>query len=509
LTVDLAFGSTRTFFEESCPAATLGVVFLVGGGELTMNSDPEMQISDMAAPPRDTVDAVVTCHGPMVFRVALRVLHDRHEAEDVVQLAFIEFAKHRDVAGHHVAAWLHRTATNAARDLLRSRARRARRERAAGRPAVVGSGDDPDELREELDAALDRLPVEMREAVVLHHLEGRDYSESARLVGCSEEALRKRTQRGLRQLRDRLMSRGVVCSLGGLALFLGAESAANAALPANLAEGLLRLSDAQSPALPTATVSRSALRVALEAKIAWLAAVVVLGSGAVAYLGAHALALRGVAPAFAEPVSGWPAGARARYRPLSLEGAATVSSSRPIFSSRNGGRDVFVLPRWGEFTVQGIPFQVLDPQNGSVPNVIALRSPLGDYSRALPESAALRCGTPARVIHLLSGVSGWGYPTDRGHSLSMVVQISYAGGSKEAHYLLNGAHFASFAGTASVPGSGPALRLRFGNQVRYLAITPSRSEPIDRIDFLKGDDVTAPVVMAVTVELEGGRRTVR
>ena len=37
-------------------------------------------------------------------------------------------------------------------------------------------------------------------------------------------------------------------------------------------------------------------------------------------------------------------------------------------------------------------------------------------------------------------------------------------------------------------------------QVRYLAITPARRDVIESIEFVKGDDRTAPVVVAVTVE---------
>ncbi|MCA1686156.1 MAG: RNA polymerase sigma factor, partial [Planctomycetia bacterium] len=377
-----------------------------------MNPNPEVLVNNPVALRPDTFEAVVARHGPMVFRAALRVLRDHHEAEDVVQFTFNELARHPTVVGQHLAAWLHRTATNAATDVLRSRVRRARREWATGRSEVAERRDPTGELREEIDAALDRLPVEMREAVVLHHLEGRDYSESARLAGCSEDALRKRSQRGLRQLHDHLIGRGVVCGLAGLASFLGAESAANAALPASLADGLCRLRGARPPVPVAATASRAALRVAPGVKALWLAALAVLAAGAIAYLATHALALRGAAPAVAEPVPGWPSGARARFRPLSLEGAATVNSARPIFSSRNGGRDVLLLPYWGEFTVQGIPFRVIDPQGGSVRNVVALRSPLGDLSRGLPESATVGCGTPARAIHLLSGVSGWGYPVE-------------------------------------------------------------------------------------------------
>jgi hypothetical protein len=54
-----------------------------------------------------------------------------------------------------------------------------------------------------------------------------------------------------------------------------------------------------------------------------------------------------------------------------------------------------------------------------------------------------------------------------------------------------------------VPGSKPALRLKGGGQLRHLAIIPGRWWAIERIEFLGGDDRTAPVVMAVTVETGG------
>jgi hypothetical protein len=50
-----------------------------------------------------------------------------------------------------------------------------------------------------------------------------------------------------------------------------------------------------------------------------------------------------------------------------------------------------------------------------------------------------------------------------------------------------------------VPGSAFAFRLR-GQQMRYLAITPKRAQPIKEIELVKGPDDTAPIVMAVTVE---------
>jgi hypothetical protein len=51
-----------------------------------------------------------------------------------------------------------------------------------------------------------------------------------------------------------------------------------------------------------------------------------------------------------------------------------------------------------------------------------------------------------------------------------------------------------------VPGSKLAFRLR-NQQLRYLAITPKRTATIERIELVKGRDATAPIVMAVTLEL--------
>jgi len=78
----------------------------------------------------------------------------------------------------------------------------------------------------------------------------------------------------------------------------------------------------------------------------------------------------------------------------------------------------------------------------------------------------------------------------------MIVRLHYADGRHEDHPLRNGVEFADDIRPIDVPGSKLAFKLR-GQQVRYLAVRPGRSEPIE---LIKGRDVTAPIVMAVTVE---------
>ena len=81
----------------------------------------------------------------------------------------------------------------------------------------------------------------------------------------------------------------------------------------------------------------------------------------------------------------------------------------------------------------------------------------------------------------------------------MIVRLHYKDGRAEDHPLRNGIHLADYISAVNVPESKPAFLLD-GRQVRYLAITPARSDVIDSIEFVKGDDRTAPVVVAVTVE---------
>ena len=134
-----------------------------------------------------------------------------------------------------------------------------------------------------------------------------------------------------------------------------------------------------------------------------------------------------------------------------------------------------------------------------VPNVILLHAPQGKIPPKMPRSVSLPCNAAAKAVHMLGGVSGWGYPYSEKGGTSLIVRLHYAGGKTEDHALKNGEHFADYIRRVDVPGSKFAFNLR-GRQIRYLAVRPERAEKIERIEFVKGPDATAPVVMAVTLE---------
>jgi hypothetical protein len=193
---------------------------------------------------------------------------------------------------------------------------------------------------------------------------------------------------------------------------------------------------------------------------------------------------------------------RGRYLPLPLDKVASAVSTRGMFFSEDSAAERLVFADWSPKTCEGVPFQLVDPQGGRLPNVVLLYGPQGRLPPRMPRAVKLPCNTAARAIHLLSGISGWGFPLGEKGSVSMIVRLHYEGGAVEDHPLLNGEHFADYIRRVDVPGSKFAFRLR-SQQVRYLVVEPERHELIREIELVKGPDATAPIVVAVTVELEG------
>jgi hypothetical protein len=192
---------------------------------------------------------------------------------------------------------------------------------------------------------------------------------------------------------------------------------------------------------------------------------------------------------------------KGKYFPLPLDKAATIVSTKGMFNAESATVERLVFSDWKPKTFDGVPFTLVDPQGDKVPNAILLHSDSGKVAAKMPKSVSLTVNTPAKAIHLLSGVSGWGYPYSEKGTVSMIVRIHYAGRRTEDHELKNGEHFADYIRKVDVPQSKHAFALR-QQQVRYLKVEPKLKEKIEKIEFVKGPDITAPVVMAVTLEFD-------
>jgi RNA polymerase sigma-70 factor (ECF subfamily) len=120
-----------------------------------------------------------------------------------VQEAFIRLMQQSPAPGN-VVAWLYRVVRNEAINSTRAAARRSHHEQSAatgGRDAwFVPSSDDAIDSRTAA-AALESLPAEQREIIVLRIWGGQSFEEIADLIGKSTSTAHRRYEMGLESLR--------------------------------------------------------------------------------------------------------------------------------------------------------------------------------------------------------------------------------------------------------------------------------------------------------------------
>jgi RNA polymerase sigma factor (sigma-70 family) len=183
--------------------------------------------------------ALVKRHGGMVHGVAMRVLNNHHDAQDVSQAVFLVLARESGNLGRNpsVAGWLHTASRRAALDVLRSRQSRQRREQDTMNDAQTVTPDATLRagFRRELDAALGSLPEHYRQPLVLFHLEGATLEEVSSRLALNPSTLRTRLARARDMLQRALERRGVaITSVGAMATLFAAEAKAAACSPAVL-----------------------------------------------------------------------------------------------------------------------------------------------------------------------------------------------------------------------------------------------------------------------------------
>jgi RNA polymerase sigma-70 factor (ECF subfamily) len=154
-----------------------------------------------------------------LYRVARAIVRDEHEAEDVMQAAYVAAYTHLAQYARRAkfSTWLTRIAVHEALARTRRRARWAAipSEGEADRGVHPPVDDRPDperqaqlgELRRVLEAAIDDLPERYRTAFVLREAEGLATGEVAECLEISEEAVRTRVHRARVLLRRRLYER--------------------------------------------------------------------------------------------------------------------------------------------------------------------------------------------------------------------------------------------------------------------------------------------------------------
>ncbi len=127
--------------------------------------------------------------------------------EDVVQEAFIQLMQQRPLP-NNVVGWLYRVVRNGAVSASRAATRRDRHEASAARRRESWFTMSLDETigADTATAALQLLPIEDREVIVLRIWGGRSFDEIGELIGKSTSTAHRRFEAALHSLRTACMS---------------------------------------------------------------------------------------------------------------------------------------------------------------------------------------------------------------------------------------------------------------------------------------------------------------
>ena len=224
-------GEIGTFQRQSAEVPHQAVAFTLIDSEIPEHSASERaqcatsaearvdELVDRAkAGDRAALDELLIAMRPRALAAALKVLHNRDDAEDAVQDAFLKVW--RCLAAFEGRAsfttWIHRIVTNASLDLLRKSASRSETaERTDGQDVAITDGEPSNQETPESElcgyeiqmlvrTAVAALPAAHRQAVELREFEDCSYQEMAEIIQCPVGTVMSRLHHARHKLADDL-----------------------------------------------------------------------------------------------------------------------------------------------------------------------------------------------------------------------------------------------------------------------------------------------------------------
>ncbi|HEY1764627.1 MAG TPA: sigma-70 family RNA polymerase sigma factor [Opitutaceae bacterium] len=205
-----------------------------------MKTDRDLLQSYASGGSEDAFAEIVRRHVNLVYSLAFRQLRGNASlAADATQAVFTSLAAKAATLPHlsNLSSWLYTTTRYTVSHTVRTERRRQERETKAyamneATPSDPGCPEMPVEL---IDAALDSLDDEDREAVLLRFVEGHAFSGVGLALGVSEDAARMRANRALEKIRAFFARQGITSTTAAFAAALTGEGLA---APAGLAGGV-------------------------------------------------------------------------------------------------------------------------------------------------------------------------------------------------------------------------------------------------------------------------------
>jgi RNA polymerase sigma-70 factor (ECF subfamily) len=192
----------------------------MGGGSMSERDIDQQLVERVQSGDKRAFELLVTKYQRRIFRLLSRMIRDPAEIEDVAQEAFVKayraLSNFRGESAFYT--WLYRIAINTAKNHLVSQGRRV--------PTTTGNDiedaegfDDaallrevatPDsmlqsrQVAEAVNRAIEKLPEELRTAIVLRELEGLSYEEIAETMACPIGTVRSRIFRAREAIASEL-----------------------------------------------------------------------------------------------------------------------------------------------------------------------------------------------------------------------------------------------------------------------------------------------------------------
>jgi RNA polymerase sigma-70 factor (ECF subfamily) len=168
----------------------------------------------------DAFNQLVLNYQDMLYRIALRIIHDECSAEDATQDAMIlAFRNIRSFRGGNFKSWLARVTVNASYDELR----RGKRHLSMPLEQFTSDGDEIEspvwikdmsagpeeraetsELRSVMHQCIKSLVPDYRLMVILVDMEGMSYEEAARIAHVPVGTVKSRLARARMQIRSKM-----------------------------------------------------------------------------------------------------------------------------------------------------------------------------------------------------------------------------------------------------------------------------------------------------------------
>ena len=147
------------------------------------------------------VSRILQTYGDMLYRTTYLLLGNPHDVQDVLQEVLLRYMEKAPAfsSQDHEKAWLLRVASNCCKDCLRFRKRH--------------SYIDLEQLQEYLPAPekqhfmqeLYALPAKWKTVLLLYYFEGYTVKEIAKIIGLTENAVKKRLQRAREALQKEVI----------------------------------------------------------------------------------------------------------------------------------------------------------------------------------------------------------------------------------------------------------------------------------------------------------------